>query len=105
MTQTLPCTGPMGMSTPAQRFPLGQVVGTPSALALMDEHNINAVALLQRHQAGDWGDACPADVQANEAALLQGCRLISVYRSRAGTIWVITEADRSVTTMLRPEDY
>jgi len=93
------------MPSPSHRFPLGQVVATPGALALMSRQNIRADALLQRHQAGDWGDICPADAQANEDGLIQGDRLMSVYRRQDGVIWVITEADRSVTTLLLPEDY
>ena len=64
------------------------------------------VAALRRHAAGDWGDVSPDDRAANDAALRDGERLLSVYRSAAGVaFWVLTEADRSVTTVLLPEDY
>jgi hypothetical protein len=61
---------------------------------------------LQRHVTGDWGELCPEDIEANEQALLNGARLLSAYRSAKGVkFWIITEWDRSVTTILLPEDY
>jgi len=61
---------------------------------------------LSVHQAGDWGDVCDDDRQANNRALTEGTRLLSVYHSATGVkFWIITEADRSVTTLLLPEDY
>jgi hypothetical protein len=85
-------------------FPLGQVVATPNALSqLADEDIRNA---LRRHAAGDWGDCDAADWRENELSLREGFRLFSVYHSIAGAkFWVITEADRSATTVLMPEDY
>jgi hypothetical protein len=59
-----------------------------------------------RHARGDWGEVPPEDQVANERALARRCRLLSAYRARDGTrFWIITEADRSVTTILLPEDY
>ena len=85
-------------------FSLGRVVGTPNALArLTSDDVLNA---LNRHSAGDWGDVCPEDRQANERALVEGTRLLSVYHGISGVkFWIITEADRSATTVLLPEDY
>jgi hypothetical protein len=61
---------------------------------------------IQRHQAGDWGDVSDEDRSANDQALIQGTRILSAYRATNGTkFWIITEADRSVTTVLLPEDY
>ena len=61
---------------------------------------------LSVHQAGDWGDVCDDDRQANNRALTEGTRLLSVYHSATGVkFWIITEADRSITTVLCPEDY
>jgi hypothetical protein len=61
---------------------------------------------IQRHQAGDWGDVCAEDRLANDCALVQGTRVLSVYHSAARVkFWIITEADRSSTTVLLPEDY
>lgn len=83
---------------------LGQIVATSRAL----EHipNVQIVASLARHQAGDWGDVGEGDWQANDRALESGARLFSVYHSARGVkFWIITEADRSVTTILLPVDY
>ena len=90
------------MSTP--RFPLGRLVATPGALARVPQHAITTA--LARHLCGDWGDVDPEDRLANEDSLVQGLRLLSVYHT-ANRIkfWIITEADRSVTTVLLPEDY
>jgi len=85
------------------RFPLGQVAITANAsLRLATEMVLTA---LSRHASGDWGDLCPEDTLANESALQQGDRLFSAYGQSADRFWVITEADRSVTTVLLPEDY
>ena len=84
--------------------PLGQTIATPAALEGLTHPEI--VAALRRHSAGDWGDVDDEDRAANDGALQTGDRLLSVYRSATGaTFWVITEADRSVTTVLLPEDY
>ena len=87
-------------------FPLGQIVATPAAMAVLAEANDDAAIFLARHVAGDWGDICLEDKSLNDAALTDGGRLLSVYRTSKGvTLWIITEADRSVTTILLPEDY
>ena len=88
----------------AAKFPLGRLVATPNAL----EHipNPEILAALQRHLTGDWGDVDEHDREENELSLKEGFRLLSVYRSAAGVkFWIITEADRSATTVLLPEDY
>jgi hypothetical protein len=87
-----------------QRFSLGQVVATANAVATLDDASIRAA--LRRHAAADWGELDAHDLAANEAALRDGDRLLSVYRDERGTrFYVITEWDRSVTTVLLPEDY
>ena len=87
-------------------FPLGQVVATPGALASLTTNQVDIKTLLQRHASGDWGDVCEEDRASNDNALKQGDRLLSSYLlSDACKIWVITEWDRSVTTVLLPEDY
>jgi hypothetical protein len=86
-------------------FELGRVVATPSALATLEEARIAPRDLLARHQSGDWGDLEAFDRRENARALLIGARILSAYRTPAGKIWVITEADRSSTCVLRPEDY
>lgn len=85
------------------RFPLGQVVATANAsLRLLTEEVLTALA---RHASGDWGDLCPEDTLANNEALDHGGRLFSAYGQGETRFWIITEADRSVTTVLLPEDY
>lgn len=87
-------------------FPLGQVVATPGALALLEEHQMDGFIILSRHAHGDWGDALPfEDVEANNAALIQGKRLLSAYRLGSEKLYVISEWDRSVTTLLMPSEY
>lgn len=94
-------------------FSLGHVVATPAALALIQEHGASVPELLHRHLIGDWQEMCKPDRDANLVAVLEGeTRVFSSFdiapKSHAGKpikIWVITEWDRSVTTVLRPEDY
>jgi hypothetical protein len=89
--------------TRAARFPLGQLAITANAsVRLCTEEVLTALC---RHASGDWGDLCPEDTLANDNALLQGGRLFSAYGQGKSRFWVITEADRSVTTVLLPEDY
>ena len=85
-------------------FPLGQLVAMPNALEHITQNDI--MAALQRHVAGDWGDVCAEDKQTNDRAVVEGTRILSEYRAANGTkFWIISEADRSVTTVLLPEDY
>lgn len=85
-------------------FALGQIVATPNALASVQADDIKAA--LARHAACDWGDCCSDDWQENDLAVDKYLRLFSVYHDRAGVkFWIITEADRSATTILLPEDY
>ena len=85
-------------------LPLGRVVMTASDQASLDGND--AMAGLKRHERGDWGDVDREDARANDRALDGGGRVLSAYRDRRGTkFWVITEADRSATTILLPEDY
>jgi hypothetical protein len=85
---------------------MGRPVITPAAKAALDAIDISGVLLLARYLHGDWGDLCAEDLAANELALLTGQRLLSSYDlPNGGTVWIITEADRSVTTVLLPSDY
>jgi hypothetical protein len=87
-------------------FPLGHVVATPGAIQVMNRLEIRPTDLLDRHVSGDWGDIHPGDRGLNEEALRTGERIFSVYGPKdSDRLWIITEADRSVTTILRPEDY
>jgi hypothetical protein len=86
------------------KFPLGRLTQTSAALATLSPEDV--IAALKRHAQGDWGELDPEDRQANEQALIEGSRLLSVYRSAADVrFYVITEWDRSLTTVLLPEDY
>jgi hypothetical protein len=84
---------------------LGRVVATPGALKLLMEAKAHPFDLLARHATGDWGELCAFDRRQNEVALRDGYRLLSSYPVGRERIWVITEADRSVTTILLPEEY
>ena len=86
-------------------LPLGHVVATPGALDLVRSHGLNVVALVRRHASGDWGTLDAHDRDANRRALRSGARVMSVYPTAGGTLWVITEADRSATTVLLPSEY
>jgi hypothetical protein len=91
-------------SFPIARFRLGHIVATPNALSHLTNEDV--LKGIQRHQAGDWGDVCEQDRKENELSLESGYRLLSVYHATNGTkFWIITEADRSATTILLPEDY
>ena len=86
-------------------FSLGQTVATPNALDLLAQHNTSCFSLLARHQSGDWGNLPAEDALSNQQAIECGYRIMSVYPLETGKVWIITEADRSVTTVLLPEEY
>ena len=87
-------------------FPLGQVLATPGALDLLQSYQLAPLSFIQRHVVGDWGDICAEDRQVNADALQHGSRLMSVYAiSPTEKLWIITEADRSCTTLLLPQEY
>lgn len=86
------------------KFPLGRIVLTANAASVLTHNDLEAG--LFRHVTGDWGDLDESNRQENDRSLKDGFRLLSAYRSIAGIrFWIITEADRSVTTILLPEDY
>jgi hypothetical protein len=90
----------------AGRFSLGQVVATPGALEALGKNNQNGLEYVIRHSTGDWGEVVEEDKALNEVSLKRGQRLLSAYSLPDKTkIWIITEADRSVTTILLPEEY
>src|SRR5579863_364776 len=93
--------------TNGPRFPMGRPVITPGAQATLDAAGIEGVLLLARHIRGDWGDLSVEDATANELALLTGKRLLSSYDlpDGQGKVWIVTEPDRSMTTILRPDEY
>ena len=87
-------------------FTLGRVVATPGALAAIEKSGQQPGDFLARHVNGDWGDVLPKDIKENEFSLKHGFRLFSAYHTSAGDkLWMITEADRSSTCILLPEEY
>jgi hypothetical protein len=86
-------------------LPLGRLVATPGALELLSEVREDPLRYLARHASGDWGDLDAHDRRENERSLRHGWRVLSSYPVGNKTVWIITEADRSVTTILLPEEY
>jgi hypothetical protein len=85
-------------------FPLGRTLTTPGALEAVPQSEM--LQAMRRHARGDWGDLCDEDREANDLALKNGARLLSAYHTKTGTkFWIITEWDRSATTVLLPEEY
>jgi hypothetical protein len=88
------------------KFSPGSIVATPGALAALESAGADPMAYVVRHLAGDWGDVDEHDRRENELSLIHGFRLLSAYTLNDGTkIWIITEADRSATTILLPDEY
>ncbi len=88
-------------------FPLGRVVATPGALTALEEAGVDALTLLRRHARGDWGALYAADRKENARSVKHGWRILSSYPlgENGSKVWILTEADRSATTLLRPEEY
>jgi hypothetical protein len=90
--------------TTSMKFQTGQLVITPTALETVPADEI--LTALDRHIRADWGDVTPADRDENNFSLQEGFRILSAYHTAIGEkFWLITEADRSVTTVLLPSDY
>ena len=88
------------------RFLMGSIVATPGALEALTASGQAPDELLDRHICGDWGDLCDEDRQSNDIAIDEGNRILSVYTLRSQVkIWIITECDRSATTILLPDEY
>lgn len=100
---------PTGPGTRDERaVSLGRVLATRGVEYRMGDDVLFArgiLAGLHRHRLGDWGEVCPEDKRANDAALVDGTRLLSAYTVQGTKVWIITEADRSATTVLFPEEY
>ena len=86
-------------------LPLGRVVATPGALEALAEAGEHPFSYIARHAAGDWGELCEADRRENELSVKHGWRVLSSYPVGDERVWIITEADRSATTILLPEEY
>ena len=92
------------------KFELGQIVATPAALKVLEANHVTGTHLLARHMAGDWGDLDAEDAKSNDEAIAHtgddAQRVLSAYKMPDGSkVWIITEWDRSVTTILLPSDY
>ena len=88
------------------RFPLGRILATPGALQALKKSGQQPQDFLNRHASGGWGEVDAYDAKENELSLQRGFRLLSSYTTAAGDrLWIITEADRSATTLLLPEEY
>lgn len=91
---------------PRDPLPLGRVLITPGALDALADAGADARELLNRHRRADWGDLDAHDRAENDAALVEGERVLSAYTLHTGaTVWIITESDRAHTTILAPDDY
>ena len=92
-------------------FSLGQIVATPGVLALFEQTGASPNEYLARHIRGIWGELGPEDMKSNDEALIHGGRLLSAYTVKEATgakrekFWIVTEWDRSVTTLLMPSEY
>jgi hypothetical protein len=96
----------LAQNTHRPRIKLGQIVATPGALEALEEAHQGPQEFLERHQSGDWGEVGAEDWKENELSVKEGFRVLSAYMLSTGKrIWIITEADRSATTLLLPEDY
>lgn len=94
------------MDEPRPLFSLGQLVWTPGAQELFTQLEKSPLELIQRHVAGDWGDMDEEDKKLNTEAIDAGERIFSAYQlDESNKVWVITEADRSVTSILLPSEY
>lgn len=88
------------------KFPLGQLLATPGVLRAVESSGDDLPALISRHASGDWGDVSVRDKRANDRDVIDGNRLLSAYHLKNGAkVWVLTEGDRSATTVLLPEEY
>lgn len=88
------------------QFALGQVVATPGAIGALEEAEESPLAFLSRHAKGDWGLVDEQDAASNDEAVIHGERILSAYKTALGVkLWIITEADRSATTILLPSEY
>ena len=94
------------MSITKPKFPLGRLAITPGAINALQESGQLPIDFLSRHASGDWGEVSKEDQQENEFSIQNGFRILSAYRTKQGErLWIITEADRSVTTLLLPSEY
>ncbi|HVI04659.1 MAG TPA: hypothetical protein VM711_01015, partial [Sphingomicrobium sp.] len=104
--QAMNNTKPKVVQSQRKLFPLGQIVASPGALEVLEASHQSPAEFLTRHARGDWGDLSADDIVENEFSLKNGFRLLSSYLTTSGEkLWVITEADRTLTTVLLPDEY
>ena len=96
----------MNATRTIRSFALGEIVATRGAIAAMEAAGQSPLEFLCRHVRNDWGEVCPDDWALNDEAIVSGDRLLSAYRTNKGVrLWIITEADRSASTFLLPDEY
>jgi hypothetical protein len=93
------------LSADTAKFELGQTVATPGAIMAAEMAKADLGLFLRFHENGKWGDVCEEDVASNDRAVEHGDRILSEYHSGSVRFWIITEWDRSVTTVLLPSEY
>lgn len=93
------------MTTYTALFSLGRTLATPAAREELSELNYSPLDLLRKHMSGDWAEMAEEDQQSNREAVTEGSRIFSAYTIQGTKFWVITEADRSSTTILLPSEY
>ena len=93
------------LQKPPPLFRLGRIVATRGVLAHLEHHGVVADPFLRRHVTGDWGDVPAEDAKSNRLAVVHGARILSSYEVAGERVWLITEADRSATTLLFPSEY
>ena len=87
------------------QFELGEIVGTPTALDLLERAGVSLASLLSRHASGDWGEVSEVDAIENGLSVRDGFRILSSYQMGEDRVWIITKADRSATMILLPKEY
>ena len=87
------------------QFELGEIVGTPTALDLLERAGVSPASLLSRHASGDWGEVSEVDAIENGLSVREGFRIMSSYQVGEERVWIITKADRSATMILLPKEY
>jgi hypothetical protein len=86
-------------------FPLGRLIATAGVNAHLIDNDIDPTPFICQHHCGQWGDVPPEDAQENDFSVLNGLRVLSSYQMAGERVWIITEADRSSTTLLFPSEY
>jgi hypothetical protein len=90
---------------PESLFSLGRVTATPGALKYFERNEEQPMNLIHRHVTGDWGDLCADDINANHRSIQDGSRILSAFIVNGEKLYVITEGDRSITTLLLASEY